>query len=87
VERRDPEFERKMVEVLHVYKEVEIVNMGMVEGTLQEPTVVTISYDEKPGIQALATTTPDRPPKPNKFASHIRDYEYERLEQSRCWRA
>lgn len=79
VERRDPDFERKMVNVLHVYKEVEIVNAGLVEGTLKEPSVVTISYDEKPGIQALATTTPDRPPKPNKFASHLRDYEYKRL--------
>ena len=79
VERRDPEFERKMVEVLHVYKEVEILNGGLVEGTLKEPTTVTISYDEKPGIQALATTTPDRPPAPNEFASHQRDYEYKRL--------
>ena len=68
-----------MVEVLHVYKEVEIVNKGIVEGTLKEPTVVTISYDEKPGIQALATTTPDRPPQPNQFDSHLRDNEYERL--------
>src|SRR6266478_6354110 len=49
------------------------------KGTLKEPPVVTISYDEKPGIQALATTTPDRPPKPNQFPSHLRDYEYERL--------
>ena len=64
VERRDPEFERKMIEVLHVYKDVEIVNAGWVEGTLKEPSTVTISYDEKPGIQALATTTPDRPPAP-----------------------
>lgn len=62
VERRDPEFERKMVEVLHVYKDVEIVNAGLVEGTLKESSTVTISYDEKPGIQALAPTTPDRPP-------------------------
>jgi transposase len=38
VERRDPEFERKMIEVLHVYKEVEIVNAGLVEGTLKEPS-------------------------------------------------
>jgi transposase len=53
VERRDPAFERKMVDVLHVYKEVEIVNAGLVEGALKEPAVVTISYDEKPGIQAL----------------------------------
>ena len=54
VERRDPEFEPKMVEVLHVYKEVDIVNHELVGGTLKEPAVVTISYDEKPGIQALA---------------------------------
>jgi transposase len=79
VERRDPEFEQKMVEVLHVYKEVEIVNSGLLEGSLKEPPVVTISYDEKPGIQALATTTPDRPPAPNEFAAHLRDYEYKRL--------
>jgi hypothetical protein len=59
VERRDPEFERKMVEVLHVYKEVEIINGELLKGSLKEPPVVTISYDEKPGIQALATTTPE----------------------------
>src|ERR1035441_6188566 len=46
VERRDPEFERKMIEVLHVYKDVEIVNAGLLEGTLKEPSTVTISYDE-----------------------------------------
>jgi len=79
VERRDPEFERKMVEVLHVYKEVEVVNAGLVEGRLKEPPTVTISCDEKPGIQALATTTPDRPPVPNQYPSHLRDYEYIRL--------
>ena len=79
VERRDPEFESKMIEVLHVYKEVEIVNAGLVEGTLKEPPTVTISYDEKPGIQALATTTPDRPPVPHQHPRHLRDYEYERL--------
>ena len=44
VERRDPEFERKMIEVLHVYKDVEIVNAGLLEGTLKEPSTVTISY-------------------------------------------
>ena len=79
VERRDPEFAKKMIEVLHVYKEVQIINAGLVEGTLKEPPTVTISYDEKPGIQALATTTPDRPPAPNRHPSHLRDYEYERL--------
>ena len=79
VERRDPAFEAKMAVILHLYKEVEIVNAKVLEGRLKEPPVVTISYDEKPGIQALATTTPDRPPKPNQFPSHLRDYEYKRL--------
>ncbi len=71
VERRDPEFERKMIEVLHVYKDVEIVNAGLVEGMLKEPSTVTISYDEKPGVQVLAPTTPDRPPAPNQYPSHL----------------
>jgi transposase len=79
VERRDPEFEAKMAVILHLYKDVEMVNAEVLEGKLKEPPVVTISYDEKPGIQALATTTPDRPPKPNRFPSHLRDYEYKRL--------
>jgi len=79
VERRDAEFEAKMAVVLHLYKEVEIINAELLEGTLKEPAVVTISYDEKPGIQALATTTPDRPPVPNRFRSHLRDNEYVRL--------
>ena len=79
VERRDPEFEQKMGAVLHVYKEVEITNQGLVQGALREPGMVTVSYDEKPGIQALAVTTPDRPPVPGLHASHLRDYEYKRL--------
>ena len=41
--------------------------------------MVTISYDEKPGIQALATTTPDLPPVVGTHPSHLRDYEYVRL--------
>ena len=79
VERRDADFEAKMAVVLHVYKEVEMIHAELLEGTLKEPPVVTISYDEKPGMQALATTTPDLPPVPNQYPSHLRDYEYERL--------
>jgi transposase len=79
VERRDPAFEAKMANVLHVYKEVEIVNEYR-RGEAGRPLgMVTISYDEKPGIQALAVTTPDRPPVAGKYSSHLRDYEYERL--------
>src|SRR5271167_1377079 len=79
VERRDPEFESKMAAVLHVYKEVEILNEGLLRGEIREPGMVTVSYDEKPGIQALAQKTPDRPPMPGQHASPTRDYEYKRL--------
>src|ERR1700721_4688792 len=79
VGRRDPGFEARMAVVLHVYKGEESINEELIKGTLKEPPVVTISYDEKPGIQALATTSPDRPPAPRKFRSHLRDYEYKRL--------
>jgi hypothetical protein len=51
-----------------VYKEVEIVNRGLLTGTVGEPATVTVSYDEKPGIQALGGTTPDRPPVPGTLA-------------------
>ncbi len=79
VERRDPAFESKMAPVLHVYKEVEIIHDRMVRGEVRELGMVTISYDEKPGIQALAVTTADRPPVTGKHSSHLRDYEYRRL--------
>ena len=78
VERRDSAFEAKMANVLHVYKEVEIVNEYR-RGEAGQLGMVTISYDEKPGIQALAVTTPDRPPVAGQYSSHLRDYEYERM--------
>ena len=37
-----------------------------------------VSYDEKPGIQAIATTAPDRPPAPGRHATFARDHEYKR---------
>jgi hypothetical protein len=79
VERRDSAFEAKMANVLHVYKEVEIVNEYRRGEAGRQLGMVTISYDEKPGIQALAVTTPDRPPVAGQYSSHLRDYEYERL--------
>jgi transposase len=78
VEKRDPEFEPKMAHVLHVYKEVEISNHGLIQGRLKELPLVTLSYDEKPGIQALANVSPEKPPVPGQQASLLRDYEYVR---------
>jgi hypothetical protein len=40
--------------------------------------VAIIAYDEKPGIQAIATTSPDLPPKPGVHATFARDHEYKR---------
>lgn len=78
VEKRDPNFEQRMAEILHVYKEVEITNNGLVSGQIKEPAVVTISYDEKPGIQAIETTGRELPPVPGRQGQITRDYEYVR---------
>ena len=52
----------------------------------EKDAVHTLSYDEKPGIQAIATTGEDRPPIPNtdKRNGYQRDYEYVRLGPSPC---
>ena len=77
MERRDPEFDRKMKEVLVVYREVaELAQRPPVPGA---PRVVTVSVDEKPGVQALATTSADLPPVPAVHPTVSRDYEYKRL--------
>jgi hypothetical protein len=37
-----------------------------------------VSYDEKPGIQAIGTTAPDPAPEPGLHATFARDHEYKR---------
>ena len=39
-------------------------------------SLAIVSYDEKPGIQAIATTAPDRPPLPGVSPTVMRDHEY-----------
>ena len=78
LERRDPDFEQKMREVLLVYQEVNIQNDPKQVGDLH-PGMITVSVDEKPGVQAIDTVAPDLPPKPGKYKSVSRDYEYKRL--------
>src|SRR5437763_13801632 len=72
-------FKLKMANVLHGYKELEIVHEYRWGEAGRQLGIVTISYNEKPGIQALATTAPDRPPVVGTHPSHLRDYEYVRL--------
>jgi transposase len=73
LERRDPEFDAKMVQVLHVYNEVAIWRE---KGAPPPDLVAVLSYDEKPGIQAIQNTAPDLPPVPGKHATIGRDHEY-----------
>ena len=42
------------------------------------PLAAYISYNEKPSIQAIGTTAPDRPPVPGGHATEGRDHEYVR---------
>jgi transposase len=79
LERRDPEFKRKMVEVLCVYREVKLIK-ETAAAAKRKPSdaVAIISYDEKPGIQAIANTAPDLPPEPGVHETFARDYEYKR---------
>src|ERR1700676_1103209 len=77
LERRDPEFEPKMRQVLVIYREVALQNQQ--SGSPVASNVVTVSVDEKPGVQAIANTAPDRPPVPGKHPHIARDHEYERL--------
>ena len=78
LERRDAEFEQKMAEVLCVYREVQVLKNAAAKAKKKAKKpgkpVTIVSYDEKPGIQAIATTAPDLPPD----ATFARDYEYKR---------
>ena len=78
LERRDAEFEQKMAEVLCVYREVQVLKKAAALSKKPGKPVAIVSYDEKPGIQAIATTAPDLPPEPGVYASFARDYEYKR---------
>ncbi len=48
-----------MAQVLFVYREVQQMN-----DESKQDNNTTLSYDEKPGIQAIANTAPDLPPVP-----------------------
>ena len=77
LERRDPEFEQKMAEVLCVYREVQVLKKAAAKSK-KPGKVAIVSYDEKPGIQAIATTAQDLPPVPGTHATFTRDHEYRR---------
>lgn len=80
-ERRDPEFDQKMHNVLLVYKQLSMQfdeNGYLLPFAEDQEVVHVLSYDEKPGIQAIATTSDDLLPDDN-HPTISRDYEYRRL--------
>ena len=62
---------------LCVYRQVQIFKQAAANAHKRE-AVAIISYDEKPGIQAIATTAPDLPPAPGIHPSFAREHEYKR---------
>lgn len=83
-EKRDPDFDKKMHDVLVIYKQLELrfdEEGKLIPFSVGDEVVHTLSYDEKPGIQAISTTAEDKLPVPNteKVSTVKRDYEYKRL--------
>lgn len=78
-EKRDPDFENKMHDVLVVYKQVSLQfdEEGRIIIPDDKPVVHTVSCDEKPGIQAIAATSDDLRPRHGNGCVW-RDYEYKR---------
>ncbi len=80
-ENRDPDFDQKMHNVLLVYKQLSMQfdkDGKLLPFADDEQIIHVLSYDEKPGIQAIATTSDDFLPN-EKHKTISRDYEYKRL--------
>jgi hypothetical protein len=77
LEQRDPDFAEKMAEVLCVYRQVKILKQAAVLKAKKTPSnaVAIISYDEKPGVQAIAMTASDLPPEPRVHATFAREHD------------
>jgi transposase len=72
--RKDPDFDKKMIQVLHIYKEVNL----LLSAQETDSMVAYLSYDEKPGMQAIENIASDLPPVSGKYAQWKRDREYKR---------
>ena len=70
----DPDFDSKSIIVLHTYKKVELLKKIKSEGG--DVDMIIVSYDEKPGIQAIGNKHPDLMPVEGKHPTISRDYEY-----------
>jgi hypothetical protein len=71
----DPNFDEKMAVVIQTYQQ----SKNARKNPKAHKGIVFLSYDEKPGIQAIANTAPDLPPVPGQYQTWSRDHEYKRL--------
>ena len=83
-ERRDPNFKAKMHNVLLLYKQLSLRfdEDGNLIPWEEGQEIHVLSYDEKPGIQAIANTAPDLRPEADDAGGRgtvRRDCEYRRL--------
>ena len=76
IHRHDPDFESKTAVVLHTYKQAELLKEMKKNG--ETTGIVIVSYDEKPGIQAVGNKYPDLMPVEGEYPAISRDYEYVR---------
>jgi transposase len=74
IHQHDPDFDTKSVAVLHTYKRVEILKEKEKNGETHD--IAIVSYDEKPGIQAIGNKYPDLLPVEGIHPTIARDYEY-----------
>jgi hypothetical protein len=88
LERRDPDFKAKMAEVLCVYREVKLIK-ATAAAAKQKPSeaVAIVSYHEKPGIQAIATTGRTCRPSPARTRLLRATANTSVTERSVCWPA
>jgi transposase len=75
LERRDPDFDAKMAQVLCVYHQVAL---AQAQGESACELVAYLSYDEKPGIQAIENLAPDLLPVAGEHPCISRDHQYRR---------
>lgn len=72
LERRDEAFEIKIADVLCDYREAAVLRVSKSMAS----DVAIIAYDDKPGIQAIANTAADLPPKPGEHEGFARPHEH-----------
>ncbi len=80
-ENRGPDFDAKMHNVLLVYKQISIQfdeDGNLIPFSGDGQIVHVLSYDEKPGIQAIGTTSEDLMPD-EQHSEICCDYDYKRL--------